>query len=224
MKRIISIAIDGPAAAGKSTVAKLVAKKINFTYVDTGAMYRAVTLFALKNNVNPQDEKGVCALINQINIRMDENSNVFLNEENVTKEIRSRIVADNVSYVASYKEVRLFLIEQQRKLAKLTSVVMDGRDIGSYVLPDADVKIFQIASVKTRAKRRYEENISKQIECSYEDVEQEVVKRDYIDSHREFSPLKKADDAVEIDTSNLNVEEVVSVILNIIKEKLGDNL
>ncbi len=224
MKRTFSIAIDGPAAAGKSTVAKRVAKELNFVYVDTGAMYRAVTFFALKNNVDPQNQKEVCDLIPLINISMDSNNNVFLNGEDVTKEIRSRKVADNVSYVASYKLVRLFLVEQQRKIAKDVSVVMDGRDIGSYVLPNADVKIFQVASVKTRAKRRYDENVEKNISCTLEEVEEEVQKRDYIDSHREFSPLMKSMDAFELDTSHLTINEVVNAILDIIKKKIGDNL
>lgn len=222
MSKFISIAIDGPAAAGKSTVAKKVAKRLNFTYVDTGAMYRAVTFFALKKGVNIKNEEEVCKLIPFIEIEMDAHDNVFLNKENVTKEIRSREVAENVSYVASYKDVRLFLVEQQRKLALNSSVVMDGRDIGSYVIPQADVKIYQIASVKTRAKRRYDENVSKNIDCTFEDVEKEVKRRDYIDSHREFAPLKKAQDAIEIDTSHLKVEEVVEAILQVIKDKLGD--
>lgn len=224
MIRKFSVAIDGPAAAGKSTVAKRVAKELGFIYVDTGAMYRAVTFFALKNNVDPKDQKAVCDLIPEINISMDPHNNIFLNNEDVTKEIRSRIVADNVSYVASYKEVRLFLVEQQRKLAEDASVVMDGRDIGTYVLPNAEVKIFQIASVKTRARRRYDENIVKNISCTLKEVEEEVQKRDYIDSHREFAPLKKAEDAFELDTSNLTINEVVNKILDIIKEKIGDNL
>lgn len=222
MSKFISIAIDGPAAAGKSTVAKKVAKRLNFTYVDTGAMYRAVTFFALKKGVNIKNEEEVCKLIPFIEIEMDAHDNVFLNKENVTKEIRSREVAENVSYVASYKDVRLFLVEQQRKLALNSSVVMDGRDIGSYVIPQADVKIYQIASVKTRAKRRYDENVSKNIDCTFEDVEKEVKRRDYIDSHREFAPLKKAQDAIEIDTSHLKVEEVVEAILQVIKDKFGD--
>lgn len=224
MKRIISIAIDGPAAAGKSTVAKLIAQKLNFTYVDTGAMYRAVTFFALKNNVDPKDEKAVCLLIPQIEIMMDANNNIFLNGENVSEEIRSRQVADNVSYIASYKEVRLFLVEQQRKIAQFSSVVMDGRDIGSYVLPNADVKIFQIASIKTRAKRRFKENLSKNITCTYEEIEEEIKKRDYIDSHREMAPLSMAEDAIELDTSYLSVEQVVDAILEIINNKIGDIL
>ncbi len=224
MERIFSIAIDGPAAAGKSTVAKRVAKELNFVYVDTGAMYRAVTFFALKNNIDPQNQKEVCDLIPLINISMDSHNNIYLNGEDVTKEIRSRKVADNVSYVASYKLVRLFLVKQQRKIAEDVSVVMDGRDIGTYVLPNADVKIFQVASVKTRAQRRYDENIVKNIPCTLKEVEEEVQKRDYIDSHREFSPLMKADDAIELDTSHLTINEVVSAILDIIKKKIGDNL
>ena len=224
MNKIYSIAIDGPAAAGKSTVAKRIAKKLNFTYVDTGAMYRAVTFFVLKNSIDPKNEIEVCKLIPKIDISLDSQDNVFLNGEDVTKEIRSRVVAENVSYIASYKDVRLFLVEQQRKIAETKSVVMDGRDIGSYVLPNADVKIFQIASVKTRAQRRYDENISKNITCTFMEVEAEVKKRDYIDSHREFAPLKKADDAIEIDTSFMNIQEVVDEILKVIKNKLGEIL
>ena len=220
--RNIAIAIDGPAAAGKSTVAKIVAKKLGFTYIDTGAMYRAVTLYVLKKGLDPQNEKESCSLIPEINIVLDAFDRVFLNGEDVTKEIRSREVASNVSYIASYKEIRLFLVEQQRIMASNTSVVMDGRDIGSYVLPNADVKIFQIASVQTRAQRRYDENLSKGIECSYQDIEEEVRKRDYIDSHRDFAPLKKAEDAIELDTSFLSIEQVVSEILKIIEERLGD--
>lgn len=222
MEKKISIALDGPAAAGKSTVAKKVAKILNITYVDTGAMYRSVTLFALMNNVDPKNEKEVCMLIPKIEINMDENDNIFLNHQNVTKEIRSREVAENVSYIASYKDVRIFLVDQQRKIASASSVIMDGRDIGSYVLPNADVKIYQIASVSKRARRRYEENISKNISCTYDDIHNEILKRDYIDSHRDFSPLKKADDAVVLDTSNLTVNEVVQEVLKIIKEKLGE--
>ena len=178
----------------------------------------------LKNKINPQDEKAVCALIPQIEIMLDENNNVFLNGKNVNKEIREREVAENVSYIASYKEVRIFLVKQQRKIASCSSVVMDGRDIGSYVLPNADVKIFQVASISTRANRRYKENISKNIECSYNDIEEELKKRDYIDSHREMAPLKKAEDAFELDTSNLDVSQVVDEILKIINQQIGDLL
>ena len=217
----VVIAIDGPAAAGKSTVAKLVAKKLGYTYVDTGAMYRAVTLYVLQKGANPKDENISCSFLPQIDIEVDEQDHVFLNQQDVTEEIRSRVVAENVSYIASYKKIRLFLVELQRKIAKNANVVMDGRDIGSYVVPDANVKIYQNASVKTRAKRRCDENISKGIACTYEEIEKEVKKRDYIDSHRSFAPLKKAKGAIEIDTSEMTIEEVVQRILEIVQEKSG---
>lgn len=221
MKKI-AIAIDGPAAAGKSTVAKLVAKKLGFTYIDTGAMYRAVTLYCLEKNVDCQNDEEVNKLINEIRIELHPDYRVVLNDRDVTKEIRSTPVAQNVSYIAANKAVRLFLVDQQRLLAENTSVVMDGRDIGTYVLPNAEVKIFQIASVETRAKRRYLENIEKGIECSLEDIHEEIKMRDRIDSGRAFAPLSKADDAISLDTSDLTIDEVVSAILKIIDEKVGD--
>ena len=219
--RNISIAIDGPAAAGKSTIAQEVAKRINFTYIDTGAMYRAVTLYCLENDIDCENEKEVERVLTNINIFLGKNHTVFLNDRNVSEDIRSRLVNANVSYIASYKKVRLFLVEQQRKMAKNTSVVMDGRDIGSYVLPNADVKIFQIADVATRAQRRFLENKEKGIEGSYESVLEELKKRDYIDSHRDFAPLQKSPDAIELDTSNMNINEVVDEVIKIINQKVG---
>ena len=219
--RNISIAIDGPAAAGKSTIAQEVAKRINFTYIDTGAMYRAVTLYCLENDIDCENEKEVERVLTNINIFLGKNHTVFLNDRNVSEDIRSRLVNANVSYIASYKKVRLFLVEQQRKMAKNTSVVMDGRDIGSYVLPNADVKIFQIADVETRAQRRFLENKEKGIEGSYESILEELKKRDYIDSHRDFAPLQKSPDAIELDTSNMNINEVVDEVIKIINQKVG---
>ena len=219
--RNISIAIDGPAAAGKSTIAQEVAKRINFTYIDTGAMFRAVTLYCLENDIDCENEKEVERVLTNINIFLGKNHTVFLNDRNVSEDIRSRLVNANVSYIASYKKVRLFLVEQQRKMAKNTSVVMDGRDIGSYVLPNADVKIFQIADVATRAQRRFLENKEKGIEGSYESVLEELKKRDYIDSHRDFAPLQKSPDAIELDTSNMNINEVVDEVIKIINQKVG---
>ena len=202
---MITIAIDGPSAAGKSTVAKGVAKRLGFVYIDTGAMYRSVTLFALRNNVDCQNDEEVCKLLPYVEISLTPDGQVLLNGEDVSFEIRTKKVVDNVSYVAANKGVRLFLVEQQRKLAQGTSVVMDGRDIGSYVLPNADVKIFQVASVQERAKRRYLENIQKGISCVLEEVEKDIERRDFIDSHREFAPLCKASDAIEVDTSSLSI-------------------
>lgn len=221
MKKI-TIAIDGPAAAGKSTIAQEVAKRLNFTYIDTGAMYRAVTLYCLNHQINCQNESEVEKVLKNINIELKPQHIVLLNNQDVSFDIRSREVNANVSYIASYKNVRLFLVEQQRKMALHDSIVMDGRDIGSYVLPNADVKIFQVASVETRAQRRFLENKQKGIECTLTSILEEVKKRDYIDSHRDFAPLVKANDAIEIDTSNLTINEVVDLVLKIINEKVGN--
>lgn len=218
MKKLV-VAIDGPAAAGKSTVAKMVAKKIGATYIDTGAMYRAVTYFALSQNIDPKVESAVVSLLPKLKLDIKEDERIFLNGTDVTKQIRSIEVNDNVSYVASYKDIRLALVDIQRKMSESISVVMDGRDIGTYVLPNADVKIFQVASVGTRALRRYKENISKGIQCELEDIEIGLKKRDHIDSTRTFAPLKPADDSIVLDTSNLSIEEAVDAVIEIIKKK-----
>ncbi len=217
-----SIAIDGPAAAGKSTVAKQVAKILNCVYIDTGAMYRAITWYALSKGVDPKDEEKVTALLPEIDLSLHLDGKVVVNDQDITKEIRTTEVADNVSYIASYKKIRLHLVELQRKMSKNVSVVMDGRDIGSYVLPHADVKIFQVASVETRAVRRYKENLEKGINCSIEEIEENLRKRDYIDSHREFAPLKKAEDSFVLDTSNMTIDEAVNAIIKIVRNKLGE--
>lgn len=218
MKKLV-VAIDGPAAAGKSTVAKMVAKKIGATYIDTGAMYRAVTYFALSQNIDPKDESAVVSLLPKLKLDIKEDERIFLNGTDVTKQIRSIEVNDNVSYVASYKDIRLALVDIQRKMSESISVVMDGRDIGTYVLPNADIKIFQVASVGTRTLRRYKENISKGIQCELEDIEIGLKKRDHIDSTRTFAPLKPADDSIVLDTSNLSIEEAVDAVIEIIKKK-----
>ena len=185
----IAIAIDGPAAAGKSTIAKKVALMRGFTYIDTGAMYRAFTWYCLQKGVDCQDEKACCALIPEVNIELKPGYVVLCNGVDVSKPIRGTDVSGNVSYIASYKDIRLALVELQRKMAEKDSVIMDGRDIGTYVLPNAEVKIFQVASVEKRAERRYLENQEKGIPCTYEDIVADVEKRDYIDSHRAFAPL-----------------------------------
>lgn len=218
---MITIAIDGPSSAGKSTVAKGVAKELGFVYVDTGAMYRCVTLYALEKGVDCQNDEEVCKLLPEIDIELCIGGKVLLNGKDVTFDIRTQPVVDNVSYIAANKGVRLYLVDIQREMAKDVSIVMDGRDIGTYVLPNADVKIFQVADVKERAKRRYLENIEKGIECTLEEVEKDLERRDYIDSHREFAPLCKARDAIEVDTSYFTIEESISTIVNIIKEKVG---
>lgn len=218
----ITVAIDGPAAAGKSTVAKKVAEIKGFIYIDTGAMYRAFTWYCLKKGIDCQDELSCIELIPEVKIDLKPGHLVFCNGIDVSKEIRTLEVSANVSYIASYKDIRLALVDQQREMANHGSVVMDGRDIGTYVLPNADVKIYQIASVETRAVRRYEENLSKGIECTLEEIEADVRKRDYIDSHREFAPLKPAPDAVWLDTSFMSVDEVVEAVIDIIDKKIKE--
>ncbi len=220
-EEIIAVAIDGPAAAGKSTVAKKVAEKLKMTYIDTGAMYRAFTYAVIKRGLNPQNEQEAVTLIPTIKIELAEDNRVYCNDEDVTEAIREAPVSGSVSYIAAMKPVRLKLVEIQREMATKRSVVMDGRDIGTYVLPHAQVKIFQIASVDTRAMRRYEENVQKGIPTTLEEVKENVRQRDYIDSHRDFAPLKAAPDSVLLDTSDMNVEEVVAEVLRIIKEKTG---
>lgn len=221
MDKNIAIAIDGPAAAGKSTVAKRVAKALGFTYIDTGAMYRAVTNAVIKRGLNPQDEGQSEMVMQGLSIDLLPDGRVICNGEDVTQVIREPLVSGNVSYIASYKNIRLALVEMQRKMAESKSVVMDGRDIGTYVLPNAQVKIYQIASVETRAVRRYEENLSKGIPTSYKDVEDDVRKRDYIDSHRDFAPLKPAVDSVLLDTSYMSIDEAVDAVLKVVKDKTG---
>ena len=218
----IAVAIDGPAAAGKSTVAKIIAEKKGYTYIDTGAMYRAFTWYCLKKGVDCQNEAACVALIPEVNIELKPGHIVLCNGEDVSFAIRQTDVSGNVSYIASYKEIRLALVVLQRAMAEKDSVIMDGRDIGTYVLPNADVKIYQIASVETRAVRRYEENISKGIPCTLEEIEEDVRKRDYIDSHREFAPLKPAADSILLDTSYMSIQEVVDAIIEIIDKKIEE--
>ncbi len=221
MDQFISVAIDGPAAAGKSTVAKRVAKILGYTYIDTGAMYRAFTYAVIKRGLDPQNEALSCSIIPEVSIELLDDGRVMCNGEDVSKPIREPLVSGNVSYIASYKDIRLALVDMQRAMAKSKSVVMDGRDIGTYVLPDAKVKVFQIASVETRAVRRYEENLAKGIPTTLADVEEDVRKRDYIDSHRAFAPLKPAPDSVLLDTSHMSIEQAVDAVLKIISEKAG---
>lgn len=216
----IAVAIDGPAAAGKSTIAKKVAAIRGFTYIDTGAMYRAFTWYCLNNNIDCKDEKACCSVIDKVNIVLKPDNTVLCNGIDVTKAIRQTDVSGNVSYIASYGEIRKALVELQRKMAETDSVIMDGRDIGTTVLPNADVKIFQIASAECRALRRYKENQEKGIACTYQDIVDDVNKRDYIDSHRAVSPLKAAEDAIHLDTSNLTIDEVVEEVIKIIDNKV----
>lgn len=220
-KDIIAVAIDGPAAAGKSTIAKKVANALGFTYIDTGAMYRAVTAAVIEAGLDPRNEEQSSSLLPNMNIDLMEDGRVLYNGRDVTKEIREKAVSDNVSYIAAMKPIRLALVDMQRDLAKKKSVIMDGRDIGTYVLPDADVKIFQVASVDERAQRRYLENIDKGMDTSYEEVLENLKNRDLIDSSRAFAPLKPANDSILLDTSDMSIDEVTDAVLAIIKEKTG---
>lgn len=217
-----NIAIDGPAGAGKSTVAKEIAKRLNFVYIDTGAMYRAFGLYYLKKGISLDNEEDVDRYLNDVNIEMENNAGIiklFLNKEDVTTAIRTEEASRGASKISVYSEVREKMVELQRKMAKKTSVVMDGRDIGTVVLPDADLKIYLTASVEERAKRRYLEQTEKGMNVNLEDIKKDIEERDYRDMHRDVSPLKQASDAVLIDTSNITQEEVVEKILKLCKDR-----
>ena len=218
MKKNISVAIDGPSAAGKSTIAKMVAKKKNFIYIDTGAMYRCVAYYCLTQKIDLNDEKAVEQAIEHIQIRLTPDNKVYLNDEDVSNQIRQDQVSLGASCVSKYQAVRSFLVDEQRKMAKAGNVILDGRDIGTVVLPNADLKIYQIASVETRAKRRYLENLERGLDADLETIKKEIEERDYQDTHREISPLKKAEDAIELDTSSLTLEEVVEQVLTLIQK------
>lgn len=216
------VAIDGPASAGKSTIAKILATNLQYVYVDTGAMYRAITLAAKNAGVNYDDEAGVVDLLPTIALRFEPDTpvqRVFLNDQEVTDAIRSTEITNNVSLVSSYAAVRNDLVARQRDMAASQNVIMDGRDIGTTVLPDAPVKIFLIASVDERAQRRYQENLAKGMSVDLATLKAEIQARDYKDSHREISPLVQADDAILVDTTGHNIDEVVAIITNIIKDK-----
>ena len=217
MKKNISVAIDGPSAAGKSTIAKMVAKKENFIYIDTGAMYRCVAYYCLTQKIDLNDE-AVEQAIEHIQIRLTPDNKVYLNDEDVSNQIRQDQVSLGASCVSKYQVVRSFLVDEQRKMAKAGNVILDGRDIGTVVLPNADLKIYQIASVETRAKRRYLENLERGLDADLETIKKEIEERDYQDTHREISPLKKAEDAIELDTSSLTLEEVVEQVLTLIQK------
>ena len=218
MKKNISVAIDGPSAAGKSTIAKMVAKKENFIYIDTGAMYRCVAYYCLTQKIDLNDEKAVEQAIEHIQIRLTPDNKVYLNDEDVSNQIRQDQVSLGASCVSKYQAVRSFLVDEQRIMAKAGNVILDGRDIGTVVLPNANLKIYQIASVETRAKRRYLENLERGLDADLEKIKKEIEERDYQDTHREISPLKKAEDAIELDTSSLTLEEVVEQVLTLIQK------
>ncbi len=218
----INIAIDGPAGAGKSTIAKKLAKELSFIYVDTGAMYRAMALYFLEHQILPSDEDAISGACREVNITISyENGEqqVLLNDVNVNGKIRREEVGNMASVTSIYPAVRTKLVELQQELASKTDVIMDGRDIGTCVLPNAQVKIYLTASVETRAGRRYDELTEKGVKCDLKAIEKDIEERDYRDMNREMSPLKQAEDAVLVDSSNLDVEGVVTVIRGIYEEK-----
>lgn len=219
-----NIAIDGPAGAGKSTIAKSIAKKRKIIYVDTGAMYRAMALFMIKNNVDPEDTETVAKVCEKADITIgyeNDQQVVYLNGENVNAFLRTEEVGTMASKVSVQPAVRVKLVELQKNIAKENDCVMDGRDIGTVVLPDAQVKIFLTASSLVRAKRRYAELTEKGETCDLKEIQAGIEERDYRDMHREISPLKQAEDAVLLDTSDLTIEQVIDSIDEITKEKLS---
>jgi cytidylate kinase len=217
-----SIAIDGPAGAGKSTIAKMVAKELGFIYVDTGAMYRAMALYMIKNGVDPQNSEKISETCKDADITIKHENGiqvVYLNGENVNGLIRTEEVGNMASASSVNGDVRKKLVELQQKLAQTTDVVMDGRDIGTVVLPGADLKIYLTASSKVRAERRYKELTGKGITCDINVIEKDIIDRDYRDSHREISPLRQAEDAVLLDSSDMTIQEVADKIIELYRNK-----
>lgn len=216
-----NIAIDGPAGAGKSTIAKKLAKDLGYIYVDTGAMYRAMAYYFLQNHISPEDEAAIAKAVDDVNISIeyiDGEQCVLLNGENVNQVIRKEEVGKMASATSKYAVVRKKLVALQHKLAQTADVIMDGRDIGTVVLPNANVKIYLTASSAIRAKRRYDELVAKGQDCNIDVIEKDIIDRDYQDMHREVSPLKQADDAVLLDSSDLDINGVVERMKEIIKE------
>lgn len=211
------IAIDGPAGSGKSTIAKLIAEDLGLVYLDTGAMYRLVTLKALNDGILGNLDK-IIKMLDDLRIDIKKNG-FYLDDTNVSEEIRKPVVSENVSDIAAIREVREKMVDLQRKFSESKNVILDGRDIGTVVFPNADVKIFLIADAKERANRRYRELVAKGENVKIEEIYENILKRDKIDSTRKESPLKKANDAIEVDTTSKNIEEVKNEILYIIKQK-----
>ena len=219
----INIAIDGPSAAGKSSVADILATKLGYTHLDTGAMYRAVALKAKEENIAEDDEESIVKMIEKMDLDMKPDGRVFLNGEDVSLKIRTNEISMGASNVSKLLNVRKALVSMQQKICASGGYILDGRDIGTVVLVDAPVKIFMVASAEARAKRRVEQNKKKGIEGDdYNAILEDIKRRDYQDSHRENSPLKQADDAMLIDTSDLTKNEVVEKIMSLVIEKLGD--
>ncbi len=214
----IAIAIDGPAGAGKSTIAKIIANKFNLMYINTGFMYRAITLKALENNISAKNIDEICKLIQNTDMYF-EGDDLILDGKNVSKYLTMPDISKNVSAFASIKEVRKKLVEEMQNMANKYDVIMDGRDIGTVVLKNSEYKFFLTATPEERATRRYDEMMKKGIEVSYEEILEEIKRRDYLDSNREVDPLRKAEDAIEIDTTGLNIEEVANKISQYIERR-----
>lgn len=221
------IAMDGPAASGKGTISRGLAKELGFNNLDTGAIYRCICLEIIRKNINIDDIKAIVNLPDEICIKFEkqnEEEKVFLNGEDVTNKIRTVEINSIVSKVSGIKKLREKVNNIQRKMAEGKKVIMEGRDIGTCIFPNADVKIYLDAKVEERANRRYKENIEKGIHCTYEEVLESLKKRDHYDMNREVSPLRKADDAIRVDTTELTIEEVISEIKRMVLQKLGDKL
>ena len=217
------VAIDGPAGTGKGTVTKIVAEKLNLIYIDTGAMYRAVCLKALKNNIKPEEIEKLTKMLENISIKLNRENGkqqVLLEGEDITDKIRTPIVDKNVPKYAAIKQVREKMTPLQRELKSEGNIIMEGRDIGTVVFPDADVKIYLDATVEERANRRYKQNIEKGVDCTYEEVLKSMKERHLLDTTRKIAPLKQEEDAVYVDTTNLTIEEVTEKVIEVISEKI----
>lgn len=217
-----NIAIDGPSAAGKSTIADILAERLGYNHLDTGAMYRAVAYKALKDNISLEDEEKIVEMIHKMDLKMNADGTVILDDDDISEEIRTPEISMGASNVSKLEGCRKALVEMQQKICEEGGYILDGRDIGTVVLADAPVKIYLVATAEARAERRLKQNLENGIESDYETILEDIIKRDYQDTHREHSPLRKADDAVEIDTSEMTIEEVVQTVLEVIKEKVGE--
>ncbi len=215
----IIVAIDGPAGSGKGTIAKILSERLNLVNIDTGAMYRCVALAAIRNNLKLEDEKEIIELSKKIKIEFSEDGKTFLDNEDVSDEIRGKEVSSIVSQISSIVKVREEMVNQQRALAKGHNVIMEGRDITTVVFPNANYKFYLDASSDERARRRFEQNKEKNIEMSLEEIKENIEKRDYNDMHKEVGSLMRTDDQIYIDSTNLNIEEVANIMINKIEEK-----